>query len=95
MRQCLCQPQARTADWKVRVADRLIGELTGRWGLEVGDIIVDCGNAYFKDTIRREQACQARGLHFVGAGISGGEEGALEGPSIMPGGSPASATTTR
>ncbi|WP_182353636.1 NADP-dependent phosphogluconate dehydrogenase [Flaviflexus huanghaiensis] len=54
--------------------------------MEEGDIIVDCGNAYFKDTIRREAAIQTQGLHFVGAGISGGEEGALEGPSIMPGG---------
>ena len=58
--------------------------------MEEGDIIVDCGNAYFKDTIRREKAIQARGLHFVGAGVSGGEEGALEGPSIMPGGTPES-----
>lgn len=58
--------------------------------MEEGDIIVDCGNAHFKDTIRREAAIQARGLHFVGAGISGGEEGALEGPSIMPGGTPES-----
>ena len=54
--------------------------------MEEGDIIVDCGNAYFKDTIRRENAMSDLGLHFVGAGISGGEEGALEGPSIMPGG---------
>ncbi|WP_054953164.1 NADP-dependent phosphogluconate dehydrogenase [Flaviflexus massiliensis] len=58
--------------------------------MEEGDIIVDCGNAYFKDTIRRERDIQARGLHFVGAGVSGGEEGALEGPSIMPGGTPES-----
>jgi 6-phosphogluconate dehydrogenase len=54
---------------------------------EEGDIIVDGGNANFHDTIRREQALRARGLNFVGAGISGGEEGALNGPSIMPGGS--------
>jgi len=54
--------------------------------MDDGDIIVDCGNAYFKDTIRRESAMRERGIHFVGAGISGGEEGALEGPSIMPGG---------
>ncbi|WP_220462764.1 NADP-dependent phosphogluconate dehydrogenase [Flaviflexus equikiangi] len=64
--------------------DAIIDQLAEH--MDEGDIIVDCGNAYFKDTIRREQACQARGLHFVGAGISGGEEGALEGPSIMPGG---------
>lgn len=54
---------------------------------EEGDIIVDGGNALFTDTIRREQAARERGLHFVGTGISGGEEGALKGPSIMPGGS--------
>jgi 6-phosphogluconate dehydrogenase len=54
---------------------------------EEGDIIVDGGNALFTDTIRREKAARERGLNFVGAGISGGEEGALNGPSIMPGGS--------
>jgi len=54
---------------------------------EPGDIIVDGGNANFQDTIRREKALREKGLHFVGVGISGGEEGALKGPSIMPGGS--------
>ncbi|WP_018339737.1 NADP-dependent phosphogluconate dehydrogenase [Corynebacterium caspium] len=54
--------------------------------MEPGDIIVDGGNALYTDTIRREKEISARGLHFVGAGISGGEEGALNGPSIMPGG---------
>ena len=54
--------------------------------MEDGDIIIDGGNALYTDTIRREKAIAARGLHFVGAGISGGEEGALNGPSIMPGG---------
>src|SRR5690606_30175579 len=54
---------------------------------EPGDIIVDGGNAYFPDTIRREKAVRETGVNFVGAGISGGEEGALLGPSIMPGGS--------
>ncbi|WP_313278445.1 NADP-dependent phosphogluconate dehydrogenase [Timonella senegalensis] len=53
---------------------------------EPGDIIVDGGNALFTDTIRREAAVRETGIHFVGAGISGGEEGALNGPSIMPGG---------
>lgn len=53
---------------------------------EPGDIIVDGGNALYTDTIRREAAVRDRGLHFVGAGISGGEEGALNGPAIMPGG---------
>jgi 6-phosphogluconate dehydrogenase len=55
--------------------------------LEAGDIVVDGGNAHYEDTRRREAALRERGLHFVGAGISGGEEGALLGPSIMPGGS--------
>ncbi len=54
--------------------------------LEAGDIIVDGGNSHFPDTIRREAALRELGLHFVGAGISGGEEGALNGPAIMPGG---------
>jgi 6-phosphogluconate dehydrogenase len=55
--------------------------------LDDGDIIIDCGNSHFTDTLRREQALAAKGLHFVGTGVSGGEEGALHGPSIMPGGS--------
>ncbi|BCU80468.1 6-phosphogluconate dehydrogenase, NADP(+)-dependent, decarboxylating [Polycladomyces abyssicola] len=54
--------------------------------LETGDIVIDGGNAYFHDTIRRSRELAARGLHFIGAGISGGEEGALKGPAIMPGG---------
>ena len=61
--------------------------------LEAGDIIVDAGNAHFADTRRREAALAARGLHFVGTGVSGGEEGALNGPSIMPGGSAESYAT--
>ncbi len=60
--------------------------------LEPGDIVVDGGNAFFEDTRRREARLREVGLHFVGAGISGGEVGALEGPSIMPGGSPESYT---
>ncbi len=55
--------------------------------LEEGDIVVDGGNAHFLDTRRREAKLREHGLHFVGTGISGGEVGALEGPSIMPGGS--------
>ncbi|GAA4991586.1 NADP-dependent phosphogluconate dehydrogenase [Kitasatospora paranensis] len=55
--------------------------------LDEGDVVVDGGNAHFLDTRRREQALRERGLHFVGSGVSGGEQGALEGPSIMPGGS--------
>ena len=55
--------------------------------LDEGDIVVDGGNSFFQDTRRREADLRAVGLHFVGTGISGGEVGALEGPSIMPGGS--------
>jgi 6-phosphogluconate dehydrogenase len=55
--------------------------------LEPGDMLIDAGNAHFLDTRRREAALRERGLHFVGTGVSGGEEGALHGPSIMPGGS--------
>jgi 6-phosphogluconate dehydrogenase len=55
--------------------------------LESGDMIIDGGNAHFLDTRRREAALRERGIHFVGSGVSGGEEGALHGPSIMPGGS--------
>ncbi|WP_338674190.1 NADP-dependent phosphogluconate dehydrogenase [Streptomyces sp. SCSIO 30461] len=58
--------------------------------LEPGDVIIDGGNAHFADTRRRERELRERGIHFVGVGISGGEEGALHGPSIMPGGSPES-----
>ncbi|MBF4634711.1 NADP-dependent phosphogluconate dehydrogenase [Agreia pratensis] len=65
--------------------DAVISQLSDLF--EEGDIIVDGGNALFTDTIRREKAARERGLNFVGAGISGGEEGALNGPSIMPGGS--------
>ncbi len=55
--------------------------------LEKGDIIIDGGNSLFTDTQRREKELAARGIHFVGMGVSGGEEGALKGPSLMPGGS--------
>ncbi len=65
--------------------DAVIDELVPL--LEPGDIVVDGGNAHFEDTRRREAALREHDLHFVGAGISGGEEGALNGPSIMPGGS--------
>ncbi len=57
--------------------------------LEEGDIIIDGGNSHFPDTIRRTQLIESKGLLFIGTGVSGGEEGALLGPSIMPGGSPA------
>jgi 6-phosphogluconate dehydrogenase len=65
--------------------DAVISEL--RPLLDEGDIIVDCGNAHYADTRRREGELRDAGLHFVGCGVSGGEEGALNGPSIMPGGS--------
>lgn len=57
--------------------------------LEKGDVVIDGGNSYFPDTIRRTKYIEEKGLLYVGAGVSGGEEGALKGPSIMPGGSPA------
>ena len=57
--------------------------------LEPGDIIIDGGNSFFEDTNRRQRELEAKGLLFVGTGVSGGEEGARRGPSIMPGGSPA------
>lgn len=65
--------------------DAVINQLAERF--TPGDIIVDGGNALFTDTIRREKELASKGINFVGAGISGGEEGALNGPSIMPGGS--------
>ena len=57
--------------------------------LEPGDIIIDGGNSHFPDTIRRTTYVESKGLLYVGTGVSGGEEGALKGPSMMPGGSPA------
>ena len=55
--------------------------------LDQGDIIIDGGNSHYPDTSRRTDELEAKGFHFIGAGVSGGEEGALKGPSIMPGGS--------
>src|SRR5262245_33576154 len=55
--------------------------------LDPGDVLIDGGNSWFEDTRRRERALAERGILFIGTGISGGEEGALNGPSIMPGGS--------
>jgi 6-phosphogluconate dehydrogenase len=57
--------------------------------LAPGDIIIDGGNSHFPDSIRRTQYLESKGFQFIGTGVSGGEEGALWGPSIMPGGSPA------
>ncbi len=56
--------------------------------LDEGDIIIDGGNSHFPDTIRRTAYVESKGLRYIGTGVSGGEEGALKGPSIMPGGSP-------
>src|SRR5258705_4213698 len=56
--------------------------------LEKGDIIIDGGNSVFEDSIRRTRYLEEKGLLFIGTGVSGGEEGARRGPSIMPGGSP-------
>jgi 6-phosphogluconate dehydrogenase len=68
--------------------DSMIGQLTPL--LERGDILIDGGNSHFEDTRRREAQMRGAGLHFVGCGVSGGEEGARFGPSLMPGGSPES-----
>ncbi len=66
--------------------DEMLSKLTPL--LEKGDIIIDGGNSNFRDTIRRTAQMEALGLRYVGCGVSGGEEGALRGPSLMPGGSP-------
>ncbi len=66
--------------------DSLIEQLLGV--LEPGDIIIDGGNSHFPDTARRTEYVESKGLLYVGTGVSGGEEGALRGPSMMPGGSP-------
>jgi len=64
--------------------DDMIKQLTPL--LETGDILIDGGNSHFSDTRRRDAEVKAKGFHFVGSGVSGGEEGALWGPSLMPGG---------
>ena len=65
--------------------DAVIAQLTPL--LEKGDVIIDGGNSLFTDTQRRCKDLEAQGFHYVGCGVSGGEEGALKGPSLMPGGS--------
>jgi 6-phosphogluconate dehydrogenase len=70
-----------------QAVDDLIEQLLPH--LEKGDIVIDGGNSHFTDTIRRCQYIESKGLLYVGTGVSGGEEGALNGPSLMPGGSPA------
>ncbi len=67
-----------------RATDAVIDEIAPH--LERGDVLIDGGNANFRDTQRRHAKLAERGLHFLGVGVSGGEEGALNGPSIMPGG---------
>ncbi|OGV75481.1 MAG: phosphogluconate dehydrogenase (NADP(+)-dependent, decarboxylating) [Lentisphaerae bacterium RIFOXYB12_FULL_65_16] len=67
--------------------DAVIEQLLGVF--EPGDIIIDGGNSHFPDTMRRAQLVEGKGLLYIGTGVSGGEEGALLGPAIMPGGSPA------
>ena len=67
-----------------KIVDAVIDELTPL--LAKGDIIIDGGNSHFTDTNRRVEALEAKGFHFFGMGISGGEEGARRGPSMMPGG---------
>ena len=66
--------------------DDVINELAPL--LQPGDILIDGGNSHFDDSTRRTRDLKAKGLLFVGTGVSGGEEGALKGPSIMPGGNP-------
>src|SRR3954470_15499019 len=66
--------------------DAVIDELVPL--LEPGDILIDGGNTHYPDTTRRTRALKSKGLLFIGTGVSGGEEGALKGPSIMPGGNP-------
>ncbi|MBI4324974.1 MAG: decarboxylating NADP(+)-dependent phosphogluconate dehydrogenase [Chloroflexi bacterium] len=69
-----------------RAVDEFIEQIIPH--LETGDIIIDGGNSLFDDTIRRTQYVESKGLLYIGTGVSGGEEGARRGPSIMPGGSP-------
>jgi len=71
-----------------RPTDLVIDDIAPR--LDPGDVLIDGGNSRYTDTRRREAALRKIGVHFVGAGVSGGEDGALNGPSIMPGGSPES-----
>ena len=71
---------------KADAVDQVIDELVPL--LAPGDILIDGGNSHFPDSTRRTRDLKAKGLLFIGTGVSGGEEGALKGPSIMPGGDP-------
>lgn len=81
-------PAPRTVILMVKAGDavdEVLKELLPH--LEAGDIIIDAGNSHYRDTARREEALAKKAMRFVGMGVSGGEEGALKGPSMMPGGS--------
>ncbi len=69
-----------------KIVDYVLNDLSPL--LSKDDIVVDCGNSYFVDTDRRYNDLQSKGIHFMGMGVSGGEEGARRGPSMMPGGNP-------
>jgi 6-phosphogluconate dehydrogenase len=69
-----------------RIVDAVIGDLKPR--MAAGDVLIDGGNSLFSDTERRNRALKDEGILYIGTGVSGGEEGALRGPSIMPGGNP-------
>lgn len=73
--------------------DELLGRLAAL--LSPGDLVLDCGNSHFQDTERRARELKSRGVELMGVGVSGGEEGALHGPSIMPGGSAAAYARVR
>ncbi len=82
---CLSSPRMMLIMVKAgKPVDETIGQLVPL--LSRGDILIDGGNSFFQDTILRAREAEARGLLFIGTGVSGGEEGALHGPSIMPGG---------
>ncbi len=67
-----------------KATEAVLTDLSQR--LETGDVVVECGNSFYADTQAREQRLTANGLRYIGCGVSGGEEGALKGPSMMPGG---------
>jgi 6-phosphogluconate dehydrogenase len=67
-----------------RAVDEMLEQVVPH--LQAGDIVIDGGNSHFLETVRRGDALAEKGIHYIGAGVSGGEEGALHGPSIMPGG---------
>ena len=82
----LAKPRAVWLMVPAAVVDPILAEVAGL--LEPGDIVIDGGNSLWTDTIRREKAYGEKGLRFIGSGVSGGEEGARFGPSLMPGGDP-------